>query len=160
MTVRVKTFKELGELGVQKILQFGYGAEIVCGPVSTGGKGSVHENIPIFNRSIATLKDEYGRPIFSQIFLEEHIRYLYDDWKKDPKNTGYCMPILEEVYYPIFKTRRLRGAFFIPGWQGSFGTSWEYKTLPQFDVWRAELPPGWTETYTLTPEFLAKLPKV
>lgn len=92
---------------------------MVCGPISTGGLGSVEANIQRFNEaidSLLTLKIS----IFNQIAFEPKLAELHQ-----PDETGYDWRILNDFYEPIFQTGKIKTKFFIPGWQSSTGARWE-----------------------------------
>src|SRR5271165_1731224 len=73
----------------------------VCGPISTGGVGTIRGNVAIFERVIEMLHDEEGFEVFSQLPFEDCMIAYGNRWFiENPKET-YCMPILEEFYLPL-----------------------------------------------------------
>lgn len=97
-----------------------YEIGIVCGPISTGGLGSLEANITQFNRAISTLQG-LGYVIFDQMVFEKRIEALLV-----PDETGYDHYILHHFYDPIFKSGMIGRKFFIPGWECSIGARWEH----------------------------------
>ncbi|MDB5225476.1 MAG: hypothetical protein JWL87_428 [Candidatus Adlerbacteria bacterium] len=124
-----ESFEELAAVAVAEMEKF-EDAEIVCGPLTTGGLGSMEKNMAAFLAVIDMLKKE-GRPIYSQGPYEERIAYLRDRWREHHPSRAqlYCTPILEVLYARIFDAGRIRRAWFIPGWESSLGATWEHDRL-------------------------------
>jgi hypothetical protein len=131
---KAQSFEELADIAVREMEKFSE-SEIVCGPVTTGGLGSVEKNIQVFAAVIDMLKKE-GRPIFNQEPYEERIAELKKRWRaEDPARAeAYCMPILDVLYTRIFDAGRVRKGWFIPGWESSFGSRWEHDKLKKMGV--------------------------
>ena len=105
---------------------------IVCGPISSGGLGSLKRNLKLFNAVVETLSAG-GYPIWSQLQFEDEIIFAKELWLKDHPGE-YCQPILDICYELVFEPRQLRVGHFIPGRQAegikrSIGTSWEYAKI-------------------------------
>lgn len=96
----------------------------VCGPITTGGFNSVKQNFVVFADAVRKLR-ERGNYVFDQTPLEIAVSRLWQDWKNDPANYGYCWPILEEIYQPLFESKIIGRLLFLPGWEYSTGTCWE-----------------------------------
>jgi hypothetical protein len=123
----------LAEVELHKFID---GAEIVCGPISTGGRGSVEANMKAFEATVTGLLRD-GRPIFSQIPYEEKIFFFRERFQAKPGNAGkYYLPILYDFYLPLFETGRIKKGWFLPGWESSFGARWERE---QLQLYRAEI---------------------
>ena len=101
---------------------------MVCGPISTGGAGSLEANIERFNEAIFTLEN-LGQKIFNQIPFEKAIGRLHV-----PGEDGYDWNILYHFYEPIFESGSIRRKFFIPGWESSVGATWERKQAAQLNI--------------------------
>lgn len=145
--VKTNSFAELVPLALAELSKFPAGAEVVCGPISTGGRGSIEKNFSVFNATIAALIKD-GRPIFSQVPYEERIFFFRTRWQnEDPSRTGkYYMPILEEFYAPLIRTGRIRRGWFIPGWKSSFGADWERKELQAMGAETHDLTKEWVDS--------------
>jgi hypothetical protein len=104
---------------------------MVCGPISTGGTGNLIYNFTVFNIAVRALEDR-GYDLFDQIPYEYGLRKLLNKWEIEG-NTGYCMPILEEFYAPIFETGKITRGFFLPTWYTSSGTKWEHRKFVRAD---------------------------
>ncbi|HEX8591422.1 MAG TPA: hypothetical protein VF696_01580 [Candidatus Paceibacterota bacterium] len=128
--VKADSFAELVPLALAELKKFPTGAETVCGPISTGGRGSIEENFRVFGATITALTEQ-GRPIFSQVPYEERIFFFRKRWQDEgPSRAGaYYMPILEEFYHPLLTSGLIRRAWFIPGWESSYGARWERDEL-------------------------------
>lgn len=111
----------LGRLRTSAAAAGSAGLGMVCGPISTGGLGSIPANLQRFALAIATLQ-ESGRHIFSQMPYETALHRVRDA----TAGIGvYDMKLLEEFYLPLFESGHVARKFFIPGWQSSTGTTWE-----------------------------------
>lgn len=137
-------FAELLEVALAQLRKFDGEAEIVCGPITTGGRGSHVENLHVFNVTIERLLQE-GRPIFNQIPYEAKIFELRDQWRKaDATNLNeYFTPILTDFYGPLFRERIIRKAWFIPGWRSSQGARWERRELVVLGTDLTDLSARW-----------------
>lgn len=123
---KTQTFAELSLIAVAELRKFKDGAEILCGPITTGGRGNVEENLQVFATTIHTLQQQ-GRSIFNQMPYEERIFYLTRCWKEQNPSVAaeYHTPILDGFYAPLFKTGIIRRGLFLPGWKSSRGARWE-----------------------------------
>ncbi|MFZ1987777.1 MAG: hypothetical protein WAV21_01950 [Minisyncoccia bacterium] len=142
---KTDSFAELVSLALVQLRKFPNGAGVVCGPISTGGRG-VEQNLKIFSGSIEALKLQ-NFDIFSQIPYEEKIFAFRRRWQDaDPSRAGqYYMPILEEFYHPLFHTGLIKKAWFIPGWESSFGATWEREQLTSLGAEIIDLDENWVE---------------
>lgn len=94
----------------------------VCGPISTGGVGSIEQNLMIFEAAIDQLLAQ-GLTIFDQTPFEQHIFRILEDGL----GTRQRNQLLEQFYRPIFQSRCVHVLYFIPGWQFSNGAQWEHQ---------------------------------
>ncbi len=124
------SFRELAQMAIAR-LETRNDLSIVCGPISTGGTGNQIYNFTVFNIAVRALEDR-GFELFDQIPYEYGLRKLLHKWEHEG-NTGYCMPILEEFYAPIFDTGKIARGFFLPTWYTSFGTKWEHRKFVRTD---------------------------
>lgn len=147
---KTTSLAELAQIAIAELHKFPNGSEIVFGPISTGGRGSVEENLRIFDATIKTLQRE--RPIFSQIPYEGQISLFRKRWQEsDPSRAGqYYMPILEEFYYPLIQTRLIKRGWFIPGWNSSFGARWERERLEEVNADICDLANEWIDKILIT----------
>ncbi len=148
---KTNSLTELVQIAAAELQKFPKGGEVVCGPISTGGRGSSEENLRVFEATIETLK-KVGRPIFSQVPYEERIFFFRKRWQdSDPSRAGqYYMPILEEFYYPLFQTKLIKRGWFIPGWNSSFGARWEREQLEEVNADICDLANEWVDQILIT----------
>lgn len=121
------SFKKLGNIALNVLAQFPDAARgkivQVCGPVSTGGFDSVKVNFLVLAEAVRLLRVK-AMYVFDQTPLEEQFVRLWKKWKSQG-NTGYCWPILEDVYRPLFESKLIGTLLFLPGWEYSVGSCWE-----------------------------------
>ncbi len=94
----------------------------VCGPISTGGAGSVEKNLKRFAEAIADLRKK-GIEIFDQIPFEAPMRRIMSSREL----AGYDHALLNDFYLPIFESRLVHKFYFLPDWKSSFGARWEHE---------------------------------
>lgn len=123
--VEAPTFKELAGKALTDLSGL-RNLGIVCGPITTGGTGHQILNFEIFNATIHGLVNLRGQKLFDQTPYEFGLRRLAMKWE-EAGGTGYCMPIMDEFYYPLFESNAIVRGFFIPGWQSSIGAKCERK---------------------------------
>jgi len=139
---RAPTFADLAKIAIDEIRGFDGKAEIVCGPITTGGTGNVVTNLLLFNYAIQLLQ-RAGRPMFSQMPYEAGIAELAHTWRQKNPKASYCTPILTEFYARIFLPKFVRRAWFLPDWQTSHGAKWERKHLSTHQIEKLTLPHDW-----------------
>ena len=115
----------------------------LCGPTSTGGFGCPKKNILLFDRCVKELRIRDLNP-FDQVPLQDGFDHLVLKWYA-AGNTGYCMPILETVYRRIFESGHVTRAYFLPGWEKSFGTTFERNLVTRLGIEVIEFPLDWYE---------------
>ncbi len=108
----------------------------ICGPISTGGKGSIEANIAEFEKAILYFSAQ-GENVFDQMPFEEAMQRI----KKDV--VGYDKRLLNEFYLPIFKSGKIKKLLFLPGWKSSEGASWEHEQTEVLKIAFVDLPNNW-----------------
>jgi len=94
----------------------------VCGPISTGGAGSVEKNLKRFDDTIADLQQQ-GMEIFNQVPFEIPIQRFNS---LRGSNT-YDDRLLNDFYLPIFESRLVQKLYFLSDWESSVGAKWEHE---------------------------------
>ncbi len=94
----------------------------VCGPISTGGAGSIEKNLKRFEIAIADLQNK-GLNIFDQMPFENPMHRIISQ-KSDGK---YDNSILNDFYLPIFESGMVKKLYFLPDWESSTGARWEHE---------------------------------
>lgn len=101
----------------------------VCGPVTSGGKGSIEENLSCLNNSIIELQEK-GLPIFDQMPFEETFHRIVNNEKYNQEYGN----ILSDFYEPLFILGKIDTLYFVPGWESSNGANWEYKKAKELGI--------------------------
>ena len=91
----------------------------ICGPISTGGRGSREENLRVFSRVIERVKAN-GFIVFDQMPFEDDVIRIYT---ADPSLRG--LALLEQFYEPIFRSGFIDMLMFAASSKDSFGANWE-----------------------------------
>lgn len=114
-----KDFHELSLVGIDILSGTSEKFIFVCGPVSTGGLGSVERNLQVLNTRVHEFI-ENGEFVFDQTPFEDVIKRLREELKDlDGTRT------LEEFYRPIIESGYIKEMRFLPGWKSSIGATWE-----------------------------------
>ncbi len=100
----------------------------VCGPIGTGGLGSIKANLNVFNNTIKELQNQ-GLCVFDQMPFEESMQKLHE---KSTTNDEYPESILTDFYCPIFESRLISTFYFLPNWKTTTGSKWEHKKAKEF----------------------------
>lgn len=111
---------------------------MVCGPISTGGKGSRKANLEVFSRAIGRVSDG-GLIIFTQMPFEDDMERIF---KSDPSLQG--LRLLEEFYLPIFQFGFIKLLCFLSGWESSTGAKWEHEQAEKLGIPRIYLAESYT----------------
>lgn len=93
----------------------------VCGPVSSGGKGNIEDNLEYLSSCIDELQ-KGGLYIFDQMPFEETFHRIIREEAEQQKYTN----ILTDFYEPLFNIGKIKTLYFIPGWESSRGANWEH----------------------------------
>lgn len=102
----------------------------VCGPIATGGLGSIEANLDVFNETIKKLQKD-GINVFDQMPFEEPMQKLKTKLSSKGK---YMNSILTDFYYPIFESGLVSTFYFMPGWQTSFGAKCEHEKAKELGI--------------------------
>jgi hypothetical protein len=114
------TFEEMVDIAYKILDRMPADVGMVCGPITSGGLGSVEANIAEFGRRITALQ-ENGKVIFDQMPFEADMQRI----KKTPYYDPTRDHLLETFYIPIFNHPKIKTFYFIPGWEASYGARWE-----------------------------------
>lgn len=128
------TFKELADIALGIMKRRGGNLEMVSGPISTGGVGTVDGNMKVFEQTIESLDKTGGVNVFSQMPFEPKMHELHNVWSKKNPGQEYCMPILEDFYEPVFSSGLVKTLNFIKGWESSKGARWEHEGCNRWNI--------------------------
>lgn len=121
----------------QPVVQF-------CGPISTGGKGSMAANLSELDIAIMFFASK-GVYIFDQVPFEEPMQRI----KSNPDCYNY--DLLNQFYLPLFQSGLIKKFVFLPGWEDSTGAKWEHEQAEKLGIKIEYLPDDWYEKdYDLT----------
>lgn len=121
----IRSFTGAARIALSDLLSLPDPVHIVCGPISTGGLGSVERNLIAFNAMIESLIC-LRFSVFNQIPYEPILWKLRAEWQRKYPKKGYCMLILTHFYRYLFQSNKIKVAWFLPGWETSMGARWEH----------------------------------
>ena len=99
---------------------------MVCGPITSGGLGSVRDNLKVFGKYIRRMSSR-GYAVFSQLRFEGAMWRIRTEMKCSEEDRNKML--LEIFYGQLFRSGYIDEFFFIPGWETSFGASWEHEFI-------------------------------
>ena len=101
----------------------------VCGPIATGGLGSINKNLEFFNNTIIKLQNN-GLNVFDQMPFEGMMQKL-----KDKMGLESCIKsIVDDFYTLIFESGYISTFYFIKGWESSNGAKWEHDMAQKLGI--------------------------
>lgn len=109
----------------------------VCGPVSTGGKGSIEKNLQILENAMYKLILQ-GINIFDQASFEEPMQKIRQE--SDETLNESNLELLEKFYKPLFESGLITIFYFLSDWQSSYGATWERKQTERLGIEIIDLP--------------------
>jgi hypothetical protein len=126
-----KSYDDLAIVGMEVLKSMPSPICQVCGPISSGGFGSIKKNLEAFDKVIQKLVDQ-GMSVFDQMPFEDsmqRIRSLDTGSAEDTNNK-----LLKGFYLPIFESGLINTLYFIPGWESSHGATWERKQASRLGI--------------------------
>jgi len=135
---RAQTYTELFDIAIDFITRMPQPLVQFCGPISTGGKGSIDSNLAELDKAILFFAAK-GIYIFDQIPFEEPMQRI------KAKEGSYNHDLLNQFYLPIFKSGHIKKFVFLPGWQSSVGAKWEHDWAEKIGIKIEYLPDNWYE---------------
>jgi hypothetical protein len=132
---KAETFQHLTEVALLILNKMPQPIVQVCGPISTGGAGSMEKNMRRFQLAIDFLAGE-GLNTFDQLPFQDAMMRI-----STHLNDGtYDMDILEIFYRGIFESGHIKKGYFLPDWQSSVGATWERNLLTKIGLPIEEYP--------------------
>lgn len=125
-----QSFEDIGRVALSVVKTMPQPVGQVCGPISTGGQGSLEKNLEAFEKTIRKLVAE-GKTIFDQVPYEEPIQKFKTD---DPYR------LLNGIYLPLFESGLIKEVLFMHDWQSSQGANWEHKQAERLGIKITYLP--------------------
>ena len=126
---QAETMSHMFEVGLRVLKKIPQPVEQICGPISTGGKGSLLENLVAFNETIVSFQNE-GKNIFDQMPFEEPMQRI----KSGLQQGEYATTILTDFYLPIFESGLVKKLYFMKDWQSSKGSNWEHEQAKRLGI--------------------------
>jgi len=101
----------------------------VCGPIATGGFGSIDKNLELFNNEIIKLQKNLIN-VFDQMPFEDMMQKLKITMGLDQ----CCKSIVDDFYLPIFNSGYISDFYFIKNWESSNGAKWEHEIAKKLGI--------------------------
>jgi hypothetical protein len=119
------TYDEAKDLALRMLQRLAQPVSQVCGPLTTGGRGTFEANVEMLHLAIQSLTQE-GHIVFDQRPFEIPMRKLVQAHVASG-GRGYDYSLLERFYLPLFASGLIKQLYFLPGWESSIGASWEHQ---------------------------------
>ncbi len=132
------SYAELVPVALSVIKRMPSPVAMLSGPVSTGGRGSIEENLHLLSAAV-DLAYAKGVMVFDQNPFESKLHEI----KASLPSNGYAQAILDDFYLPIFESRLVSKMYFLPDWQTSTGATWERAQCERLSIEIIEYPPDW-----------------
>ena len=116
-----KNYEKLFDIALRVIKRMPQPVCQVCGPVTTGGLGSMDKNMEEIEKMIRILRSR-GISVFNNMVFEEAMQRI----KKTPYYRG-GNHLLNAFYLPLFESGLVKVLCFLPGWTSSEGAKWEHE---------------------------------
>lgn len=115
-----KTYADLANIALCILKRMPQPIGQVCGPITTGGVGTLLGNLREFRKTIRKLQRR-GLNIFNQMPFEGPMQII----RAFPEMQGHNL--LVEFYLPIFQSGLVKTLYFHPDWRSSGGATWEHE---------------------------------
>lgn len=113
----------------------------ICGPISTGGCGSMEGNLERFRQAIEILPQRHPEfSVFNQLPFQTALIRLTERTRTAGQ---YCHEILYQFYRPIFQSGLITRGFFLSDWESSIGATWEREEMERENIHIREFPDSW-----------------
>ncbi len=138
------SFREGVEIALASLVRLSDGEEEIiqlCGPMSTGGRGSLAANMAYFEAAMRHAHDR-GKRVFNQIPYQGMMIRL-TSFREGMPVKEYNHQILEGFYRPVLASGLISAAVFLPDWRTSHGATWERSVAKEIGLPIIEYPPEW-----------------
>lgn len=126
---KTKTIQEVCCIAMRIVSRMPQGIGQVCGPITTGGIGSIEFNLEYLNYNICELQEK-GIHLFDQMPYEETFHRIINNQSEVEKSES----ILEDFYKPLFIQKKIKTLYFVKGWESSYGANWEYQKAKELGI--------------------------
>ena len=124
-----RTYSDMAQVAFRILQRIPGPIAQLCGPLTTGGRGSLEENLKMFDEGIQHLVAQ-GKNVFDQRPFEEPMQRLKIAL---PKGV-YATEILSDFYLPLFESGLIHELHFLKGWEGSRGARWEHEQAQRLGI--------------------------
>ena len=127
--LKAQTFEDLAAIAMRVLKRMPKPIMQICGPITTGGKGSLTKNLDALEEAIEQ-QTKSGHHVFNQLpFQGAMFRIL-----KTPYYKGHEDHLLTTFYRSIFGSGLIDTLCFLPGWESSYGASWEHQEAQRLGI--------------------------
>ena len=131
-TEEQKTLHELASRTIESIKRLSQPVVRVCGPLTTGGLG---------------YEENARRLRFAEEVLEKKgfTVFKFDDAEVEIKDKNYPhADVMNYFHKPVLESGLIQEAYFLSGWNGSKGATWEHDFVEQSTVMEVQdFPEEW-----------------
>lgn len=122
-------YEELTPIALRVMHRIPGSIAMVCGPISTGGLGSIPKNIAAFELAIEKVARS-GEPVFTQMPFESVMQDI------NGKLTPECnaSSLMETFYRPLLESGLIKRLYFLPDWESSTGARWEHELATHLGI--------------------------
>jgi len=118
---QAQTFSALSAIALDVLKKMPQPVAQVCGPISTGGTGSMEQNLAVLNQTIKTTQAQ-GKIVFDQVPFQLAMHRI-----KRLIGAQSNVALLDGFYLPLFESGLIKTLYFLPNWQTSQGATWEHE---------------------------------
>lgn len=128
---KAETFEEMEQIALEVLKSMKQPIGQVCGPITTGGHGSIEKNLEEIDNTIRKLNREQ-KNIFNQIPFEKPLQKIKEKIDLPPEEKN--LKLLNGLYLPIFKSGLVKTLYFMPNWESSHGARWEHEKAKELGI--------------------------
>ena len=132
-----KDFSEAVEIAIDILKRMPQPIAQVCGPITTGGKGSIKENTEVIENTVKKLSNQ-GITICNQTKFNTPIIRFRTESKLN--NIDSNALVLEKFHKPILDSGLIKKFYFVHGWESSMGSRWERAQAKKLGIEIIDLP--------------------
>lgn len=132
-----KDFSEAAGIAIDILKKIPQPIAQVCGPITTGGKGSIKENTTVIENTVKKLSKQ-GINICNQTKFNTPIRRFRAESKLNDIDSNTL--VLEKFHKPILDSGLIKKFYFVHGWESSTGSRWERAQAKKLGIEIIDLP--------------------
>lgn len=124
-----QTYAEVAPVALRVLARMPQPVGELCGPITTGGAGSIEENFKRFDSAIERLRAQ-GVEIFEVGKTQDTLMRI----KKTMPETGYDQALLDDFFLPLFESGFIKTVYMLPDWKSSTGATWEHEQAKRLGI--------------------------